>query len=151
MNLVYQAETWPDVVEEITPLLKLQWEELALDKEDIPYDPDWDRYSRLHKEGIFKITTVRDNRKLVGWYFTFVCPHLHYKSSIFAFVDVYYLLPEYRKGSIGVKLFTEMESQMRELGVIEMISISKNHIDTSSLFDRLKWRFTGKTYTKVLK
>lgn len=151
MRLKYQNEDWPSIVDELKPLLRLQWEDIALDKEIIEYDPDFDRYDALFKLGILKITTVRADGLLAGWYINFVTPHLHYRTSLFAMLDIYYVAPEFRLGVVGIRLFQEMEKQMRALGVVEIVSITKCHLDISSVFEYLKWRKTGVTYTKILK
>jgi hypothetical protein len=39
---------------------------------------------------------------------------------------------------------------MRALGVKQMISITKCHHNVEALFERLKWRKTGITYTRNL-
>ena len=149
--LTFQQEHWPDFVEEIKPLLSLQWGEIALDHDEIPLDPDWERYADADAKGQLKTTTVRDGKKLVGWYASIVTPHPHYKSTLFAFLDLYYILPKYRTAINGMRLFVEMEKSMRALGVKEMISITKMHHNVAPLFERLGWRETGITFTKVLR
>jgi hypothetical protein len=152
VSLSFQSENWADIVGELKPLIVLQWEEIALDRDSIPLDPDWDRYAALSAAGSLKITTARDSAsgELAGWYLTVVSPHPHYKSTLFGFLDIYYIRPEYRRGLAGLGLFAAMEKSMRALGVKELISISKTHRSVEPIFERLDWRETGTTYTKVL-
>lgn len=151
MRLTFQSERWRDLADELRPLLFSQWEELALDRDTIPLDPDWDRYRDLDEKGALDFTTVRDAGRLVGWYVNVVAPHPHYKSTLFGFLDLYYVLPEYRKARVGLGLFAAMEKAMRNRGIKEVISITKSHLNVAPLFDRLGWRETGITYTKVLR
>lgn len=151
MNLTFQQEQWPDVSRELKALVAIQWQEIALDKEEIPLDPDWSLYDRAHQKGIVNITTIRDGERLVGWYVNLVQAHPHYKTTLFGFLDLYYVLPAYRLPTVGMRLFGEMEKAMRALGVKELISITKMHHNIAPVFDRLGWRETGITYTKILK
>lgn len=151
MSLTYQSERWPAVEAEIRALVPLQWAEIALDQDEIPLDPDWERYQKADEAGQLHFTTVRDAGRLVGWYINLLTTHPHYKTTLFAFLDIYYILPEYRLPQVGLRLFTEMEEAMRAHGVVEMVSITKFHLNVSPLFDRLHWRKTGIAYTKILR
>jgi len=150
MTVSYQTEAWSAVLPELQPLLVQQWEEIALDRDKIPYDPNWQRYRELEAQGALHVTTARDEGRLVGWYITIVATHPHYQTTLFGFLDIYYVLRPYRRGTVGIGLFAAMEQAMRDRGVVELISIAKFHIPTEPLFDALKWRRTGVTYTKIL-
>jgi len=154
--IAFQLEAWPDVAEEIKALALLQYEEIALDREAIPYDPDWNYYSQAHAIGRLKVVTVRHSitypvGRLVGWYGALVMPHPHYRSTLFAFQDLCYLLPEYRRGTTAARLFVEAEHMLRAAGVKCAISISKDHMPgAAALLDRLGWRRVGVMHTKLL-
>lgn len=171
--ITFQTERWRDISREMQPLLRRQWEEIALDRETIPYDPDWEHYAEIDRNLRFHITTARDIDRgslaagrsadrahrseakdirgpIVGWYACVVSPHPHYKTTLFSFLDLFYVLPEYRKGTTGLMLFERTEEFMRQRGVKQMIAISKCHMPIDPLFERLAWRKTGTTYTKVL-
>jgi Acetyltransferase (GNAT) family len=151
LKLLYQTENWnPFLCRELQELVEQQWREIALDRDEIPLDVGWEGYDSKSDNIIVSTVRTVEHGNLVGWYMNFVGRHPHYKTTTFAFLDQYYLMPEYRKGNTAVRLFLEMERAMRERGVKQMISISKLHIDSSKLFDFLKWRKTGITYTKVL-
>jgi hypothetical protein len=152
LKLLYQTETWNVFLRrELQELVERQWREIALDRDQIPLDVAWERYDSAEPGNVL-VSTVRtvERGNLVGWYMNVVGPHPHYQQTTFAFLDQYYLMPEYRKENTAVRLFLEMERAMRERGVKQMVSISKLHVDSSKLFDFMKWRKTGITYTKVL-
>lgn len=148
--ITYQVEKWKDIESGIKDLQKAQWKELALDQETIPLNINYEHYAQLETQGMLHATTVRDGEKLVGYYLNVVSFHPHYRETPFGFCDAYYVLANYRKGLIGLNLFLKMEQFMKEIGVIELISITKKHLDVSALFKALKWRETGITYTKVI-
>ena len=133
----FQVESFDDVKDDIKYLLDLHYNEIALDKEVIPLDPDWDKYRNLYNLGILKIITARDEGKIVGYSIFFVNAHLHYKSSIYANNDLLYLHPEYRKGSLGIKLIKYSEKVLRDLGVTKILWHIKFNKDFRLLLHRL--------------
>ena len=148
--LTFQTEAWPDVVEEMKPLFAEHWREIGVDHELCPMDMDYEMYDKYHEIGYLKITTVRSWGKIVGYCMALVCPHLHYKSTLFALGDLYYLDPEHRKGAAGMRLFIEHEKNMRALGAKKMTTITKRHADRTSMFEKLGWKAQETVFTKVL-
>ena len=149
-EVTFQVEPWPAIAEEIKPLLVKHWEEIALDREAIPLDPDFDLYQMLHEKGILVACTARADGKLVGYYANLVKDHPHYKSTLFAFLDVYFLCKEYRNAQNGLRLFRFMEQEMRARGVRKICSMTKLDHDNSRLFVRLGWRPVETVFTKML-
>ena len=80
---------------------------------------------------MLKIFTVREHRKLVGYYIAFVTPSLHCKGLPQAIADVVYLHPDYRKGFTGYKLFKFAEQCLIEDGikVLHLTTTEANPID----------------------
>ena len=137
-------------------MLALHWAEVANHRESVPLDPDWDGYARLDRDGVLMITTVRADGRLVGYYTSFVTPHPHYKSTLYGFVDVYFLLPQFRKGPAGISLFLEMECSMRARmkaeGRKSMVLLGRGRLahDPRKLLVRLGWTAAETAYTKLL-
>lgn len=126
------------------------WKEIALDQSVIKLDPDWQRYCLMEVQNQLHIMTVREGTKLIGYYFAIVLPHLHYKSSYTAYSDIFYILPEYRRGLAGYKLFRETEKMLKDLGVQKSYVMTKTHLPITMLMKRLKYRFIERIYTKLL-
>lgn len=147
-----QYEAWSDVVKDLKPLVALQYAEIALDQEDIQLDPNWSHYSALAQEGMLATITARCGNCLVGWHVSVVTRHPHYQSTLVAMQDLYYVLPQFRADvTLGLRLFRCMEDEMLKRGVKLMIGNTKCHLDRSPMFDRLGWRKTAITYSKVLR
>lgn len=150
--ITYQESNWQELWDEGQELFLKHWRELALDQEEIPMDLDYERYSNLGKMGMLYILTVRDNGILVGYIIMFLMPHFHYKSSgTMALADMYYLLPRFRKGPIGLRLFTELEGRLKLMGISRAHIGCKVHQDHQTMFETLGWKFTDKTFSKVLR
>jgi hypothetical protein len=137
-------------VEEMKPLFVEHWREIGVDHDVCPMDMDYDMYQKYHEIGYLKITTVRSVEKMVGYCMALVCTHLHYRRTLFALGDLYYLDPEYRTGAAGVRMFVEHEKNMRALGVTKMTTISKRHHDRSVMFEQLGWSAQETVFTKCL-
>lgn len=148
--MVFAQERWSAVAYDIRPLLLKNWQETALDHAQILLDPDYELYAKADCEKRLSIVTARMDGVLVGYFINFVVAHPHYKSTLFGMMDVYFLEQQYRNAATGLRLFLETEKALRSLGVKEVIANSKLKKDTSMLFERLGWRKTAVTWTKLL-
>lgn len=133
-------------------LFQKEWEEIALDKDHIPLAVDIERYSQMQELGTLHILGARDEGRLVGYYIAFLFPHPHYKTAgVMAMTDVYYLLPEYRRGGFGVALLVEAERSLRAKGVTKAYMSCKVEHDHTQLFEYLGWRKSDFCFIKLLK
>lgn len=146
----YQAEAWAAFREDVRVLLPQHWEEIALDRAKVPLDVDWPRYDALAAAGALHCVTAREDGRLIGYHVAIVSGHLHYASTLHGFTDVYFLLPEARAGRTGLRLFQEVERQMRALGVKKLFTGTKLHLDQSRLLEHLGYRRTEYLYTKLI-
>jgi GNAT superfamily N-acetyltransferase len=134
---------------EMQELFPAHYEELCVTK-DFPLVPDYDKYKQMCDLGMLKAVTVSAGDELIGYIIFIIQPHLHYKTCITAFEDIYYVKPEYRKGRIGIRLFQYAEKVLREAGVNRIIMHTKIHLDNSKLFEYLGYKHSDKIYTKIL-
>lgn len=135
---------------EIEPLLDSHWDEIALNKEKIKLNPDFDAYEALELEGKLKIFTARDDGQLVGYFIVIVGTNIHYKDHLFASNDVIYLSPNHRKGFTGIKLIKFAEKCLKSDGVSVLTINTKVHQPFDKLLDFLKFRKIERVYSKYL-
>lgn len=109
-----------DVIDEARPLLERHWNEIARNKDLISLDPDYERYAMLDEAGKLCVCIARENGTLVGYACYIVDYHLHYKSTLWAVSDIFWLAPECRKAGVGMRLFKFVESVLHDRGVIVM-------------------------------
>lgn len=147
----YQIETFDQVKDDIKDLLRLHYNEVALDREYIPLDPDWDKYEAIYHRGGLFIATARDDNKLIGYSVFFVVNHLHYSSTLVASNDVLYLRPEYRQGTAGIKLIKFSESELKKAGVDKAVWHIKYHKDFRKILYRMGYKDEDAIVGKVLK
>lgn len=148
--ITYQAERWDQYFPDAEKLWPLHWAEIALDQDSIKLDVDTDAYRELDQKKLLLIVTARDDGKLIGYHKSFIKPHIHYRTSVTAYVDIFYIHPDYRKGMTAVKMFRAVEVEMRKIGVQKIYTGAKVHFDLSPLFKRLGYRHIENVYSKLL-
>ena len=125
------------------------YDELCVTKE-FPLDPDYEAYKKIADAGNLVCIACMDGMEVVGYIVFIVQPHLHYKSCLTAFEDIYYIRPDYRKGRVGIRLFKYAEEVLKGIGVNRIIMHTKIHMDNSKLFEYLGYKWTDKLFTKIL-
>lgn len=163
--LTFQVERFSAIREEAEPIFERHWREIAVDQERIAYAPDWSKYDAMEKSGLLHTITVRhverstdeghgDQKvqgKLVGYFIALILHHPHYSTAgRMAMTDVYYILPEFRRGGSGAKMLAAVEHSLKALQVSKAYLSTKIHDDHSELFERMGWRLTDKCFTKLL-
>ena len=150
--LVYAVDPWSTYAADAVKLWPLHWEEIALDKDHVPLDVDMERYAELDAAGQLHIVTARDDdERLQGYVLYVTMPHLHYKSTLHAFMDVLYLAPMHRKGLAGYRLLTWAESTLRARGVRKVFMGGKMHYDLAPIYARLGYTEIERHFSKMLR
>lgn len=134
---------------EARALFPIHWKELALFQDQIKIGLDEEKYNALEKCDILLTLTARADGRLVGYYTWFLMPHPHYRQYLMGMTDMYFILPEFRRGA-GAKLFIKSEQALRERGVIKAITSCKVEHDHTALLERLGWTLTDFTFCKYL-
>lgn len=145
--------------EGLEDMLAQHWEEVALDRDLIPLDPDWETMRRMERAGDFRVVSARRNGRLVGYAAFLVSRPLHYRTTLHALNDVIYIAPEERRGLTGVRLICWSESALAKLGVVKVIYHTKLHVllgakkqaTLSDLLERLGYRHGENMLSKVLR
>ena len=155
-SLTFKVEPLFVIAGELPSLFQQHWRELGRDQKEVPLDPNWEAMVSLNVQGLLHVMTARDDGKLVGYIFTLVGPHLHYKSTRHGNVDMYWMLPEYRQGWTALKFFNAHLDEMEKLKV-RRVTIAENLIyknargrRTRILFQRLGYRAADIAFRIVL-
>jgi GNAT superfamily N-acetyltransferase len=150
MIVTYAVERLADMHGEMELLLPLHWQEIARDRERIKLAPDWAAYFALENAGGLHVMVARAAGRMIGYHISFIRPHLHYRYSLSAITDIYFVLPEYRQGRVGIELFKQVEKSWKARGVEKAFTGCKVAKDMQPLFERLGWTWIEKTFAKVL-
>lgn len=158
MSVTFHQEKLSAVKAEAEPLLRRHWEEIAMDRDVVPLDPNWALYGQLEADGMLSITTARDPRievrgkdgALIGYVCYIVAPALHYQSLVVADCDIFWLAPEYRGRMLGARLIAESEKPLPAMGANKVVNKVKLTHDAGSMFERLGYKAIERVYTKLL-
>ena len=143
-----QVEPYSKCLPELMECYDLHWEELALNKDKVPLDPQYDLYEARDDAGQLLLVTLRETGRLVGYFIGFIAPGFHYKTCLTLTMDIFWTHPDVRGGFSGVKLFRLVEKEAKRRGVHRMFYGSKRHKDASRLFEFLKMEPVEVYYTK---
>lgn len=136
--ITYQIESLTSGLEEMKSMFVGHYEELALNQDKVPLDPQYDIYMARDARGEVIYSTVREDGQLVGYYVGFIAPGLHYRTCLTCTTDIFYVAPHLRTGFCGIKLFREVQRELKRRGVQRWFMGSKQRADASALFERLK-------------
>ncbi len=148
--VTYQVEGWFDVKDEMSHLWPLHWQEVALNRDKIPLEPDFDSYAAYANSGMLHIVVARKDGEIIGYHFSVVRPHLHYKNSLSAFTDIYFIAPAHRTGRTPMRLFEHVEKTLKARGVKKLFTGTKLSLNAGPLFEHMGWTPTETLYTKYI-
>ncbi len=148
--ITYHVEKLADILDEMKPMFIEHWNEIALFKEHISLDPDYNKYLEMEAAGLIHVTTARDDGLLIGYMVVFVVWHLHYRQSKTVVSDIYFLRPQYRRGRIGVKLFQNAEKAWKQDGVQVAYVGAKISNDVTKVWERLGYNVVENKMGKLL-
>jgi hypothetical protein len=151
-SLIAQTERFSAIAHELPPLFERHWLELGSHRDDIPLDPDWDRYFAMDVNGLLRVTTARVDGVLVGYIFNIAGPHLHYKSTPHADLEMFWLDPVYRGLWRSLRWFKWNDHMLREAGVKRVSAAVKNGYRDGRvglIFKRLGYIPAETVYSKV--
>ena len=129
----FAVESYYNVLLELRPMLEQHWAEISWYQDEVPYDPDWDRYAKMADAGMLHIVTARDEGKLIGYYISLLTAGMHYRSTVYAMNDVLFVDPEYRGGTVAYRMFKYAFEQLKAAGA-QIITI---HMKTDAPFEKL--------------
>lgn len=150
MAITFHVDDWRAARAEMEWLWPLHWDEVAMDKDHMRFDLDINEYETYADRGFMHCIIARDEGKVIGYHWSIVRMHLHYKTVLCAFQDVYFLHPDYRKGMNGVNLFRFAEDTLKARGVKKLYGAHKIKLDIGDIFYRLGWSHAENHYTKYI-
>ena len=148
--VTFAVEDWFDVKAETAHLWPEHWAEVAVNRDQIKLDPDFDTYDHMARGGMLHIVVARSEGKPIGYHYTIVRPHLHYRQSLSGFTDIYWLAPEYRTGRTPLRLFQFVEKTLKARGVQKLFTGTKLSLDAGPLFEFMGWTETERLFIKMI-
>jgi GNAT superfamily N-acetyltransferase len=149
-HLTFQTEKFSQTYMEAVGLLRLHWKEIAPYQDLFTLNPNTAYYREGEKLGAIHIITARMDGLLIGYIVMQLNPHPHYKHVKIATDDIHFLHPDYRRGSVGTRLFLAAEKAMKTLGAQVMVLRCKAAHNHGVLFERIGYNVQDIVYSKRL-
>lgn len=130
-----QVEPFSSVIEEIRPMLPGHHAELGLYQHLMPLDPQWSAYYEREAQGSLFIVTLRDAGEIIGYFWGFIAPGMHYKSTLTCTMDILYVRPDHRGKHAGNLLVTAVKAEAKRRGAKMLWMGSKNHKPIEWLYE----------------
>ena len=140
------VERLQDSLEEMKPFFDPHWQELALNRDKVPLDPQYQTYLTREAMGEVLLVVLRERGKIIAYFVGFVAPGMHYRTCLTLTMDIFWLHPDYRaEDSLGaveqemlcVQLFDAVKEEAKRRGIQRTFYGSKLSKDASALFEHL--------------
>lgn len=147
---------FPDAIEEMKPLFEAHRDEVGhrlpgSDKPCWELNPDYDRYKTMHDAGMLHLCTARDESgRLVGYYLNILIDLPHYRHVKAAVSDIFFILPAYRRGTVGARLFKFMADEVVKAGCKTVKAHCKSYHDIGPMLTRMGFYEIERVYSLVL-
>lgn len=125
------------------------WSETESYRHGQPFNPNLALYLDYERRGLFIMGTARSIGQLMGYAGMYICPSAHTQQLV-ATEDTYFLLPEARKGRIGIAFVKFMEQECAARGAIEIVMTAKLTNRAGRLLDYLGYTVVAHQYSKPL-
>jgi GNAT superfamily N-acetyltransferase len=135
--ITFHLESFEERLIELQALLPLHYSELALNQDKVPLDPQYNVYIERERRGELIFVVAREEGVMIGYFIGFIAPGMHYKTCLTCTMDIFYVHPEKRMGTTGLKLFRFVEAALKRRGVQRWFMGSKVQADASALFERV--------------
>lgn len=148
MVIKYQQEVLSLAQDEVAPLAILEWSESG--HPTIELDIDWESYFILEQQGKLKFFTVRKEELLIGYFLVVVVAPLTTKGDLMGCYDAVYVHKDYRKSTVGKRLFKFVEMCLKEDGITRVMASSSKKNPIGNFLTRMGYHEVETKYEKEL-
>jgi len=154
--ITVSQEQLVDVLEELKPLFIPHYQELALNQDTVPLDPQYEVYLEREAAGQVLCVIARDAGEICAYFVGFIAPGLHYASCLTLTMDIFWLHPDYRDQDslsslsaemLSEQLFEEVKRCALARGVQRVFYGTKNHHFAGLMFERMGLNVTDTYYS----
>lgn len=149
---VFAWEAFSAIAHELTALFRRHHDEVAVNKDAVPLDPNWKGFFALETAGMLACLTCRVEGELVGYHLLMQCVPFMYASTPWAQTLSFWLDPRFRKGLTGYRLLSIAKRTLRENGCkLHAIGIKlHNRKRIAPILARLGYRPVEAVFQQVL-
>lgn len=146
-----QVESLRDLHRDLGPLLSAHYNLLSLHKkEGIPLRPQWPLYFEQEARGEFVCVILRNEGKIIGYWWGNVAPGKHYDTCLTSIMDIWNIVPEFITTVAPKILFDAVHRELKRRGVRYSMMGEKVHRPCGQLFELYGYKRIETTYAKWL-
>lgn len=149
-RLSFRWESWNDLRGRIGPLWLQHNAEIASPGDQPLFDPDWELFDEMAARNCDHWIAAYADQQLVGYVFCIVKGHLHRKSTLSGFWDLYWLQPQWRRRWNGYQLIKAGRDSLWARGVRKQYIGTKMWKDIGPILRRLGFVETERLFTLSL-
>lgn len=131
-------------------LLPRHYEEVAKFKDISAIKPDLPRYEAADQAGRFIALVAKVGPDILGYSANFLNTNAHYSDLAFCQNDVLYVVPEARKGRVGLSLIRETVRRAQAAGSQLMLWHAKDGTPLNALLPRLGYEILDVIWAKKI-
>jgi GNAT superfamily N-acetyltransferase len=147
-KITYRQEPLSLAEDEVRPLAVLEWEESGHPTQSL--NIDWETYFSLEDVGRLKFFTARKGDLLIGYFVVLIMTPLTSKHEPIGYYDAVYVHKDYRKSTVGKRLFKFVEECIRDDGIYRVIASSSKKNPIGNFLTRMGYSEIETKYEKVL-
>ena len=150
--ITFQRECLSHTINAMKALLAAHYAEAIERRKRPELNVDWDWYRSVESVGMLAIVAMRDGGAMVGYAAFMVGPHPHCRQHRVATNDVFYIKPDYRKGTHAAKLRRYCETMLRDEMNVDEIAISAERGSTlQRLLELADYKELERVFSKRLR
>lgn len=149
MTVRFAQETYAQLKAEpnALALADVHFAEVAPQGADLEIDHE--QFQWMCEHGLLHVVTARNDGVLVGYHLTLVRKQLH-RNVLSGYVDAFFLDPEHRKGSTGMRLMKYAEETLKRRGVKWLYTGTKHVKNIGILLEHMGHKAIETQYLKIL-
>lgn len=148
--VTYQEESWETLCPELTFLFEREHGQELRWRDSMVPSLNQELHNILAEAGCLHCVTARQGIELIGYFVTYITPHMYWKSTrteerlLYGANTLYFVRIPFRHQGIGKELFIFATDLLRKKGVQVIVSGAKTfegraYLDYSPLFHSLDW------------
>lgn len=149
-EISFQWESYGVVYKQMAPFLYAYWRENEPHPDAAPYDPDFELYFNLERDGRIAVFTARRTDLILGFNSFFVSTTFARRSVVTAVADILFLRPAERGGSLALKLIKGAERGLAERNALFARYTPSSAANLGLLLQRAGYAKKGGDYEKVI-
>lgn len=147
----YQIEYFTDIMEEMVEIVANHAAETELYQDKIEFDPDYNVYLDMDKEGKMFFVTAREEGELVGYTSWAVGPHPHHKNHMAGSNNLIYVKEEHRGGGeVVTEMFKVAEEELKSFEASIMVFLAKAARPLEGLAEKMGYDKVEVAYSKYI-